>query len=335
MISVIIPAYNAEATVLETIQTVRDQTYSDLDIIVVDDGSTDGTLALVRGIRDERLKIVAGAHLGLSAARNRGIEQARGEFMSFVDADDLWTPDKLEMQLQALLSRPTVGIAYSWTAFIDQQGLFLFAKERMHFEGDVHAQLLRSCFIASGSNVLIRKSAVESVGLFDTNLRAAEDWEYWLRVAERWHFVLVPRYHILYRVSSGAMSSDVAAIERANLIVLDRALQAAPPNIRISSNECLANLKHYVAFLCLTRTSGSQRTVGTRRKLFDAIRLHPRILFSMKTQSLLWACLLLHITPSSSAPRLVRTLLRLHGRLMMLVVPELRAHSITDRRLTI
>jgi glycosyltransferase involved in cell wall biosynthesis len=331
LISIIIPAYNAESTILETIESVRDQTFSNLEIIVVDDGSADETLALVRGIRDERLKIVAGAHLGLSAARNRGIERARGEFLSFIDADDLWTPEKLEMQLHALQSNPTAAVAYSWTAFIDPRGRFLFAKERVYFQGDVYPQLLRSCFIASGSNVLIRKSVVESIGLFDMQLRAAEDWEYWLRVAERWHFALVPRYQILYRVLSDSISSDVATMEHETLIVLDRALQTAPPNIRNRQNEFLANLKQYVGFLYLTRTSGSQRSVGTGRRLLDAIRLHPRILFTSKTQRLLWTWLLLQITSSSSAPRLVRNLLRLHGRLMMLVIPELRKSSITDR----
>jgi glycosyltransferase involved in cell wall biosynthesis len=332
LISVIIPAYNAESTILETIKSVQDQTFSNLEIILVDDGSTDGTLARVRGIRDERLKIVAGTHLGASAARNRGIEQARGTFVSFIDADDLWTPEKLELQLHALQSKPTAAIAYSWTAFIDQQGRFLFAKERMYFEGNVYAQLLRGCFIASGSNVLIRKSVIESTGLFDMSLRAAEDWEYWLRVAERWHFVLVPKYQILYRISLGKMSSDVATIEDANLIVLDRVLQTAAPNIRDRRNEFLANLKQYFALFYLTRTSGSQRRVGIGKRLLDAILLHPRIFFSCKTQSLLWTWLILQITPSSSAPQIVTNLLRLYGRLLMLVVPQLRTRSITARR---
>jgi glycosyltransferase involved in cell wall biosynthesis len=243
LISVIIPAYNAETTILETIQSVRQQTFSDLEIIVVDDASTDGTLSKVRAIRDDRLKILTRPHQGLSASRNRGIEHATGEFLSFLDADDLWTPDKLEMQLKTLQPRPQAGIAYSWTAFIDQHGRFLFAKERLYFEGNVYAPLLRSCFIASGSNVLIRRSCIDSVGLFDTSLRAAEDWEYWLRAAARWHFAVVPRYQILYRFSSGSMSSDVETIEKASLIVLDRALKSAPADIRNRKNEYLANLK--------------------------------------------------------------------------------------------
>jgi glycosyltransferase involved in cell wall biosynthesis len=271
---------------------------------VIDDGSTDGTLAVLDGIPDERLRLLSFANAGLAVARNRGIEHSRGEFLSFIDADDLWTPDKLEAQLEVLRSRPAAGLAYSWTAFIDDRGRYLFAKEPQHFEGDVYTDLLRECFIASGSNVLIRRRCVESVGPFHERFRSVEDWEYWLRVAARWPFAVVCRYQILYRLSTKSMSSDVPTIEAASMQLLGRAIEAAPAGA-VSREECLANGKQYVAFLYMTR----------------AILLRP------KARHLLCAWLLMRLAPRAAAPRVVRALLRLHGRWMRVRRRELRGRE--------
>ena len=165
LISIIVPAYNAEATLLETIDSIRHQTFSDFELIVIDDGSTDQTLAHVQSVRDPRVRIFTYPNQGLAASRNRGIEWSAGEFISFIDADDMWTPDKLELQLDALRRRPGAALAYSWTAFVDSDGRFLFAKEPSRFEGDVYADLLRNCnFVASGSNILVRRSCAVAVG---------------------------------------------------------------------------------------------------------------------------------------------------------------------------
>jgi len=329
LVSVIIPAYNAEATILETIASVRAQTHADLEILVIDDGSTDGTLARVRSVDDERLSVFSYPHGGLATGRNRGVAHSAGAFISFIDADDLWTPDKLACQLAALERHPEAGLAYSWTTFVDGDGRYLFAKERLYFEGDVRLPLLRECFIASGSNVLLRRSCVDAVGPFDPILRSAEDWEYWLRAAVAWPFVMVPRYQILYRVSPSSMSADAARVEEACLLILARALATAPADLQRRRNEYLANIKHYVSFLHLTRTS---RRGLAGRKLLEAIRLHPRIIARRKTFTLLCAWLVLGLLPRSLAPTVTTALLRVHGRLMALIVPELRRSPIVARR---
>lgn len=325
LISVIVPAWNAEATIHDTIGSVLRQTMPDFEILVIDDGSTDGTLAVLDGISDQRLRRMSFANAGLAAARNRGIEHSRGEFLSFLDADDLWTPEKLEAQLAALRSRPEAGLAYSWTAFIDDEGRYLFAKEPQHFEGDVYADLLRECFIASGSNVLIRRRCVDSVGSFDARFPAVEDWEYWLRVAARWPFVVVRRYQILYRLSAKSMSSDVPAIEEASLRLVERGIEAAPR--AVSREECLANLKQYVAFLYMTRASGSDTVAQAGRRLKESIRLHPRILLRPKARRLVCAWLLMRLAPRGEAMRVVRALLRLHGRWMRVRRRELKGRE--------
>jgi glycosyltransferase involved in cell wall biosynthesis len=317
LISVIVPARNAEATIRDTIASVLRQTFEDFELIVIDDGSTDGTRAVIDRIADDRLRYVSFENAGLAAARNRGIERSNGAFISFIDADDLWTPDKLESQVQVLRSRPAAGLAYSWTAFIDDHGRYLFAKEPQHYEGDVYADLLRQCFIASGSNVLLRRRCVESVGPFHARFPAVEDWEYWLRVAEHWQFAVVRRYQILYRLSTKSMSSDVDAIEASATQLLEHAMQSASAS-GVSRNECIANLKQYCAFLYMTRASGSDSIARAGRRLGESIRLCPRILLGSRTLRLLCAWFLMRLAPRAAAPRVVRALMRLHGRWMRL-----------------
>jgi glycosyltransferase involved in cell wall biosynthesis len=330
LISVIIPVYNAAGTILETLASVRRQTFPDFEIIVIDHGSTDETVSRLAQVHDGRMRLASFRNGGLAEARNRGIREARGEFLSFIDADDLWTPEKLEAQLEVLRRRPEAGLAYSWTAFIDDGGRFLFAKEPQHFEGDVYADLLRECFIASGSNVLIRSRCVESVGPFHGRFRSVEDWEYCLRVAARWPFAVVRRYQILYRLSTKSMSSDVPTIEAASMQLLERAIEAAPAGT-VSREECLANLKQYVAFLYMTRASGPDTVTEAGRRLWESIRLHPRILLRPKARRLACAWLLMRLAPRAAAPRFVRLLLRLHGSWMRVRRRELRGREFALR----
>ena len=219
-ISVIIPAYNAERTILETIASVQQQTFLDFELIVIDDGSTDQTLKLVHSFADERIKTFSYKNAGVSVARNRGIAHATGEFIAFLDADDLWTPDKLELQLATLQQRPEAGVVYSWTCNLDEEGGAFHPGESVFFEGDVYANLLVINFLANGSNPLIRRQAIESVGEFDPTLTYGEDWEFYLRLAARWSFVVVSKPQILYRQSAGAMSSKVEVMEKYYLLVL-------------------------------------------------------------------------------------------------------------------
>src|SRR4028119_546862 len=116
IISVIIPAYNAERTIKETIQSVLNQSFQDLELLIINDGSQDSTLDVVESIQDPRIRVFCYLNAGSSASRNRGIGLAKGEYISFIDADDLWTVDKLESQFKALQENPKAAVAYSWTA---------------------------------------------------------------------------------------------------------------------------------------------------------------------------------------------------------------------------
>jgi glycosyltransferase involved in cell wall biosynthesis len=305
-ISVIIPAYNAARTILETINSVQQQTFSDFEIIVINDGSTDSLVTQLNTINDPRLKVFSYENGGLSVARNRGITHATGEFIAFLDADDLWTPDKLELQLAALQSNPKAGVAYSWTYFMDEQGQSFHADQPITFEGNVHADLLVSNFLAHGSNPLIRRTAIDSVGEFNPTVAGAADWDYWLRLAEKWEFVAVPKAQIFYRQSSGSMSSKVEFMERCQLDVLEQAFERAPAELQHLKKQSLAKIYQYSSQLCITRVLNAEGVRQAWQKLQMAIQLYPPIVFQQKTQKLLFKLFLLGVLPD----RLSRTLLK-------------------------
>ncbi|WRH68471.1 MAG: glycosyltransferase family A protein [Planktothrix sp. GU0601_MAG3] len=150
IISVVIPAYNAENTIQETINSVLNQTFEDFEIIVINDGSTDSTLNIVSGINAPRIKIFSYPNSGAAVSRNRGFAVATGEYIALLDADDLWTPNKLESQYQALQTNPQAAVAYSWTDYIDQSGTFLLSGTHQTFNGDVYPQLLVHNFLENG-----------------------------------------------------------------------------------------------------------------------------------------------------------------------------------------
>jgi glycosyltransferase involved in cell wall biosynthesis len=294
-ISVVVPAYNCEQTILETIRSIQQQTFSDFELIVINDGSTDRTVELLSTVQDPRLKIFSYENGGLPVARNRGIERSTGKFITFIDGDDLWTPDKLELQLAALQQHPEAGVAYSWTLVMDEKGESFHPGTSVSFDGNVYPQLLLYNFIASGSNVMLRREVIEAVGEFDPTLKSCEDWDYWLRVAPHWHFVVVRKPQILYRKSSGAMSSKIEVMEKHHLIIQERAFRAAPPELQYLKNQSLANKYQYLAQLCLTHVSDALGAKQTFDKLQKAIRVYPKILLSKRTQILLFKLSLITI----------------------------------------
>jgi glycosyltransferase involved in cell wall biosynthesis len=294
-ISVIVPAYNAERTIWETINSVQQQTFSDFELIVINDGSTDRTLELLHTVNDPRLKVFSYPNGGLSAARNRGITQASGEFIAFLDADDLWTPDKLELQLAALRHHPEAGVAYSWNYCMDEKGESFYADNSNFFTGNIYAQLLLDNFIVNGSNCLIRRQAVESVGEFDPAVAGSADWDYWLRLALHWPFVLVPKHQVFYRMSSGSMSANVEFMERCNLRVIEKAFQAAPPEMQSLKNQSLARTYRYLAHMYWTRVGTADAAKQAAQKLWMAIRLYPPILRDRWARNLLIKLLLIRV----------------------------------------
>ncbi|MEL7035897.1 MAG: glycosyltransferase [Cyanobacteria bacterium J06592_8] len=264
-ISVIIPAYNAEKTIEKTIKSVCDQTFSDWELIVINDGSTDNTKDIVSQIKDDRILLFSFENAGLPASRNRGVEKSSGEFVAFVDADDLWTSDKLELQLKALQDNPKAAVAYSWTDYIDESDRVIYSGRHISLSGNIYEKLLVRHFLENGSNFLIRKAAYLEVGGSDESLRAGEDWDLCIRLSRLYEFVAVSKTHVLYRVSPLSMSSNTRKQELECLRVLEKAYRQAPQSVQQIKKESLADLYKYLLWKTL---ASSQKHQGLRALYF-------------------------------------------------------------------
>jgi glycosyltransferase involved in cell wall biosynthesis len=215
-VSVVIPAYNAGQTLNQTLASARSQTHRHLEIIVVDDGSTDDTVAIAadHAADDPRVSVISQANAGVAAARNAGVAAAGADFIALLDADDLWASTKIEQQL-AIFARgdPRVALVYTWFALLDAQSRVIKLGPQVQHEGDVLDPLAYYNFIGNGSAPLVRRTAIEEVGGFDATLRAqggqgCEDWKLYFEIAERHHFAVVPEALTGYRHTPYNMSSD-------------------------------------------------------------------------------------------------------------------------------
>lgn len=253
IVSVVIPAYNAAATIDETLRSVRAQTHRALEIIVVDDGSSDATAAIAdsHAAADPRVRVIRQANAGVAAARNTGWQAAAADLVAFVDADDLWSPDKIARQLDALAhGGERVGLVYCWYAMIDADGRVMFDRERPLFEGDVLDRLCRGNFVGNGSAALVRRQALIDSGGFSPQLRAAgaqgcEDILFYCQVARHHHFAVVPDHLVGYRVLPDNMSSDMARMLRSWMEVV-RIIGEAEPRCRAALAAGLRNYHHWL-----------------------------------------------------------------------------------------
>lgn len=229
LVSVVIPAYNATATIGATLESVRRQTWPDIEIIVIDDGSSDDTAAQVsrHAAADSRIRLVVQANGGVAAARNRGIADARGSLVAPLDADDLWHPNKLERQVAALRSAgPRAALVYCWSVVIDADGRIIAAGDRHDYCGDVFSRMCRGNLVGNGSAPLMRRQAVLAYGGYDSGLRAAgaegcEDLKLYLALAERHDFAVVNDFLVGYRWTPQNMSSDGRRMLRSFDLVME------------------------------------------------------------------------------------------------------------------
>ncbi|MBV8683735.1 MAG: glycosyltransferase, partial [Caulobacteraceae bacterium] len=227
LVSVVIPAHDAEGTLDETLRSVRGQTHQALEIIVVDDGSCDRTpvIAEHHAAEDPRVRLIRQANAGVAAARNRGVAEAKAELIAPIDADDLWAPTKIEKQLRVLWAGgERMGLAYAWCASLDARSRVIRWGATPPYQGQVLSHICRGNFIGNGSSPLIRKRAILECGGYDATLRdrdaqGCEDLLLYFHIAERYDFGLTPEYLIGYRQLPETMSGDLHQMLRSFRLV--------------------------------------------------------------------------------------------------------------------
>ncbi len=211
LISVIIPAYNRKSFIEEAIRSVKSQNYKNLEVLVVDDGSTDGTYEILKKYHAEgsiRLFHHPGRlNRGQSRSINLGLEKAKGEYVAILDSDDMFAPNKLVEQAAILIMNPDIGMVYGQGHAIDASGNFLFEiPGHSHEETGDPNRLLLDCYMALPGGSLIRKSVFDDVGYFEESFRAGQDHDMALRIMEKTKTVYLPKLAFYYRKHGDSIS---------------------------------------------------------------------------------------------------------------------------------
>ncbi len=247
-VTIAIPAYNAQATLNETLLSVRRQSHIALEIIVVDDGSTDATAAIAarHAAADSRVAVLLQANGGVASARNAALARATGEFFAAIDADDVYHPDMIARQLQVLRGGPAdVVLCYTWYAYIDAKGRVLSTAEPDE-EGDVLARMCRGNLIGNGSSALMVTKILRDIGGWDPELRGGnEDYKTFFLMAERGHFAVVRDHLLGYRQATMSRSSKA----RQMLASYDQVLAELQPRYSHYMREFASGRADLIAYL--------------------------------------------------------------------------------------
>jgi glycosyltransferase involved in cell wall biosynthesis len=203
VISVIIPTYNRRPLLAETLASVLAQTHTDREVIVADDGSTDDTLAY---LRTEAVVVISQSHAGVpAAARNAGLAHARGDLIAFLDSDDLWEPTALAELVDGLAGAPEAGFAFCDYTYFGASGGGGHLPAAGRHSGDLFTLMLAGDFLVTGG-LLIKRQAIDAIGVFDERCRIAEDWDYWLRLSARFPAAYVDRRLVRLRAHPAGLS---------------------------------------------------------------------------------------------------------------------------------
>ena len=291
-VSVIIPTWNRRRQLEEAIASVLAQTYTDYEIVVVDDGSTDDTRAWIRGrYPEDRLVYLHQENRGSSSARNAGIRAARGELVAFLDSDDLWLPQKLERQIPLFDRNPAVGFVFCGSAQVDARGAT--SKSRIptgDFRGRAALAMIRRNMMPTPTVVVRKRLALEAGPMYE-DLRFGEDWNYWIRIAARCETDFVPEVLVHFRDTPGGLSRLDFDAFRANTLGLFQGLYRDPQSAALLEpyrKEALSQAHSRIAEEALQRgrfdvaRMESWRAIRTSPGNRDAWRFLPRALLGKR-----------------------------------------------------
>jgi glycosyltransferase involved in cell wall biosynthesis len=273
-VSVVIPSYNSARFVGEAIESVLAQSYEGFELIVVDDGSTDNTRDVVARYTDPRVRYVYQENQERSAARNRGIREARGKYVAFLDADDLWLPKKLAEQVRLMESQPDVGLAYVGTYVVEEDGTPFFEQRCRHRGNVVRALLVEDNIVAgSASSAMVRRACFERAGFFDESLSVCEDWDVWLRIASHYPVDFVDRPLVKVRTHGGSTQKQAEKMRQGTLAFFDRVL--SDPSLENEVRPVRRQVRSLALFMVGRAYYAAREMRLARRYFLQSVRAYP------------------------------------------------------------
>ena len=221
LVSVIVPVYNREKFVSETIESILSQSYEPIEIILINDGSTDRSSTIINYYKNRhpnKIRVINQENQGQINARNNGIKEATGDYIAFLDSDDLWLPEKLEKQIP--LFEKDIGLVYSGVEIIDHEGTPMRQENpETAFAQDIFPDLIVKNRMTGGT-VVVTKEALDKVGIFSTDLQAGESWELWLRISKVYRASRIGISLTRYRIHESNMSKDQDLMLQAKLKIM-------------------------------------------------------------------------------------------------------------------
>lgn len=276
-VSIVIPSYNSEDTILETLESVFSQTYQDFEVIVVDDNSTDNSVKLIeQHFPDTSIIVKDDSNKGVSATRNFGINQAKGQYIAFLDADDVWLPTKLQAQI-ASLDNCRWSYCNSYYFGYRQDGTKKRSDLSNLYSGHIFEHLLLDNFLTT-STILIEKRLLEAHGLFDENYKILEDWKLWLDIAKSEPIAYVEEPLAKYRVTPGSTSRNAREVYPFHSRLIKHSFKAAPNKLKAIKRTALSNSNIICSYIAEDNKDWSYALVCACR----AIVFSPKRLTSYK-----------------------------------------------------
>ncbi len=293
-VSVVIPAYNVQRFIRQTLDSVLAQTYRDFEVLVIDDGSTDGTAEIATDY-GEPVRVLRQENAGPSAARNHGIREARGDFVAFLDADDLWRPEKLAEQMPLFDAAGRVGLVYCRFQRIDAEGQPLPTEPWPTPTGEVYYRMLERSYVPASTPV-VRAACFERAGTFPADMSWAEDWLLWIRIARHYQFACADPVLVEHRETAGGLWSQTDNAQAGVIRVLERtARESDDPYTRSICRRIIGNAPRQFAINLLR----AGRWSAGRRALLSALIRRP-------LDATGWAWLAISIVPAGLRRRLLR-----------------------------
>lgn len=272
MISVVIPLYNKEKQIAATLRSVFNQTFQDFEVVIVNDGSTDSSVSVVESLGDSRIRLINQKNSGVSAARNRGITEAKGEYIALLDADDEWKSDYLATQMSLAKQYPEASVFATNYEFRDASGeVTLTILRNIWFEGD--SGILNNYFeVASLSHpplwtsaIMVRKEAIEAIGGFPIGIKSGEDLLTWARLACRYKIAYCREPFAVFNVEGYEVSEQPKRIPAKNDYVADEL-------VRLKKEFNPANINHYISHWHKMRSSVYMRLGMRKQSIKEALR---------------------------------------------------------------
>ncbi len=260
LVSAVIPTYNRAGTIPRAVASVLDQRYAPLELIVVDDGSEDETSALLAPLAAAgRLKLLRQPNRGVSAARNAGLRVAGGSLIAFLDSDDEWRPGKIETQVEYFLAHPEAVLVQTQERWIRRGRRVNPGRRHLKKAGDIFLESLELCLI-SPSAVMLRRSLLDEVGLFDEDLAAAEDYDLWLRVLARHPAGLIDRELVVRHGGHPDQLSARHSLDRYRILALEKILREplSPERRRAAETELARRRGIYLAGRARREAAGGE-----------------------------------------------------------------------------